>query len=70
MKQAGIEDELREANALIDKLQRALSFWLPPVAADDAEIADRAGFGPGVVGPLADAQRELRHALDTASDRT
>jgi predicted dinucleotide-binding enzyme len=34
-----------------------------------AELADRAGFGPLVLGPLADAQRQLRYALDTATGR-
>jgi hypothetical protein len=34
-----------------------------------AELAERAGFGSMVLGPLVDAQRELRFALDTAAGR-
>jgi predicted dinucleotide-binding enzyme len=34
-----------------------------------SELAERAGFESLVLGPLADAQRHLRDALDTASGR-
>lgn len=37
------EAENKDLRELVDKLQRALAFWLPDVPADDDEIADRAG---------------------------
>lgn len=34
-----------------------------------SELSERAGYGCLVIGPLADAQRETQHALDTALGR-
>jgi len=36
-------DELKETAAEVQRLQRALCFWLPCVPAEDSEIAERAG---------------------------
>lgn len=33
------------------------------------ELSERAGYGSLVVGPLVDAQREAKYALDTAMGR-
>jgi hypothetical protein len=35
-----------------------------------AELSERAGYGSQVTGPLADALRDARYALDTAQGRT
>lgn len=34
------------------------------------ELSESAGYGSEVLGPLADAQRDVRYALDTAMGRT
>jgi hypothetical protein len=33
------------------------------------ELSESAGYGSQVLGPLADAQRDVRYALDTAMGR-
>lgn len=33
------------------------------------ELSERAGFGSQIAGPLADALRDARYALDTAQGR-
>jgi predicted dinucleotide-binding enzyme len=53
--------EEREALAAMQKAAQALT--------RASELAERAGFGSLVLGPLADAQRNLRYALDTAAGR-
>jgi ethanolamine utilization microcompartment shell protein EutL len=34
------------------------------------ELSESAGYGSEVLGPLADAQRDVRYALDTVMGRT
>lgn len=34
------------------------------------ELAERVGYGSMVLGPLSDAQKAARYALDTAQGRT
>lgn len=34
------------------------------------ELSESAGYGSQVLGPLTDAQRDVRYALDTAMGRT
>ncbi len=52
----------QEANAAIEAALKALT--------KAAELAERVGYGSQVLGPLADAQRDTRYALDTVLGRT
>ncbi len=55
--------EIEERDRLIEKLQRALAFWLPCVPGNDAEVALRAGDDAfllsGFGGPQEQSAEEL-----------
>jgi hypothetical protein len=52
----------REAQAAIEEAVKALT--------RAAELSERVGYGPQVLGSLADALREARYALATVHGRT
>jgi hypothetical protein len=53
-----------EESAANEAIQNALKALLRA-----GELAERAGYGSLVLGPLADAQRDTQYALDTALGR-
>lgn len=58
-------DRREKERAANDAIKTALGALLRAL-----ELSESAGYGSQVLGPLTDAQREARYALDTAMGRT
>jgi len=58
-------DRSEKERAADDAIKTALGALLRA-----CELSESAGYGSQVLGPLADAQRDVRYALDTAMGRT